>query len=72
MIVIFTKFDDRDNEAFTALQDAGQGHVEARMSCQKHAENCFQVHVNNVYNTTYPPKDHIYLRGKIIIVSCDV
>jgi hypothetical protein len=65
VIVIFTKFDALDNKAFKALKNEGLSRREAKDQAPERAVSDFEkVNLEVVYNQLYPPRGHVYLRGK--------
>lgn len=65
VIVIFTKFDALDTQAFTDLKKQGRSRKEARELAADHAISSFEgQHLEALYKRTYPPRAHIYLRGR--------
>ncbi|KAF4607471.1 hypothetical protein EYR38_001543 [Pleurotus pulmonarius] len=63
VIAIFTKFDHRDIESFMSLQEEGLEDTEAKAKAPNHAKEVFEKEfLPEIYNLSYPPQRHVYLR----------
>ncbi|KAF4585143.1 hypothetical protein EYR40_001980 [Pleurotus pulmonarius] len=63
IIAIFTKFDHRDIESFMSLQEEGLEDTEAKAKAPNHAKEVFEKEfLPEIYNLSYPPQRHVYLR----------
>ncbi|KAF9488799.1 hypothetical protein BDN71DRAFT_1533629 [Pleurotus eryngii] len=63
VIAIFTKFDHRDIESFMSLQEEGLEDAEAKAKASQHAKEVFEKeYLPDIYNLSYPPQRHVYLR----------
>ena len=69
VIAIFTKFDARDKQSFSILQDHGQSWHDAKSNAKVHAEREFQPFVVDLYKSLHCPKDHVFLRSEISDLS---
>ncbi|KAF7970945.1 hypothetical protein HWV62_22519 [Athelia sp. TMB] len=66
VIVIFTKFDAMDDKAFAELLNQGFSDDAARVQAPSHALTMFEKDIKNIlYETEYPPKGHVLLRGEL-------
>ena len=67
VIVVFTKFDARDDEAYEVLKDEGLSPDDAVVQAPIRAMKDFQKDHKNlpVFKNRYPPKAFVILRGKI-------
>ena len=64
MIVIFTKFDALDDNAFDCLEKEGFSWEEAKRQAPVRAVDNFEkVYLPRLYKSKYPPRGHVYLRG---------
>jgi hypothetical protein len=65
VIVVFTKFDAHDDEAYEALKDEGLSLDEAVMQAPIRAMKDFlENHKNlSIFKSCYPPKAFVILRG---------
>ena len=72
VILLFTKFETQDSEAFEKLQSEGKKTLEeAHALAEKSAEEKFKsTELQRFTNRKYPPKDIIYLRSKISSSVC--
>jgi hypothetical protein len=67
VIVIFTKFDALDNKAFRDLRSENYSRKEAKLLAAERATADFErMYAQEIYMKPYPPKGHIYIRGKQI------
>jgi hypothetical protein len=70
VVAIFTKFDALDDKAFDDLERAGVSFVDAKQQAALRAVADFEkVHLGRLYERRYPPKDHVYLRGTVFVLS---
>lgn len=71
VIVIFTKFDAHDDDAYEALMNEGISPNEAVNQAQSRAMEDFQKTCMSlpIFTCRYPPKTYIILRGMALIVS---
>ena len=64
VIVLFTKADMLDAHAIKHLVNNGMDVEDAAIKAPEESVARFQKNVGQqLYNTKYPPKDHIYFRG---------
>jgi hypothetical protein len=69
VIAIFTKCDALDDEAYQELEDEGIPWEDAQIQVPTRSlENFGKLHLDSLYKRRYPPKDHVYLRGKLVHV----
>jgi hypothetical protein len=70
VIVVFTKFDALDDEAYGVLKDEGLLPDEALIQAPTRAMKDFQNNSNDLplFKSHYPPKASVILRGKISLV----
>jgi hypothetical protein len=67
LIVIFTKFDALDDDAFDCLDKEGLPWEDAKQQAPVRAVADFEkVHLRSLYKSKYPPRGHVYLRGMIL------
>jgi hypothetical protein len=66
VIVVFTKFDARDDEAYEALKNEGIPPDVAVIQAPSRAIQDFQKTYMNlsIFTSRYPPKNYVILRGK--------
>jgi hypothetical protein len=70
VVVIFTKFDARDDIAYGDLREKGISAEDAKERAPARAVIDFEkVHLGGLYEKEYPPKAHIYLRGTMLLLS---
>jgi len=63
VVVIFTKLDALDSQAFKALRDKGVSRDEAKERAPGHAITTFkETYLNELCGKRYPPKGYVYLR----------
>jgi hypothetical protein len=66
VVVIFTKLDALDSQAFKALRDKGVSRDEAKERAPVHAIMTFkETYLNELCDKQYPPKGYVYLRGTV-------
>ena len=71
VIVIFTKFDARYDEAFGDLEKEGVLGEEAATLAPQRAHTDFEKKfVGALYQKEYPPKAHVYLQGQKPLLFC--
>jgi len=65
VIVVFTKFDALDDEAYEALANEGLLHQDAVMQAPTRAMEDFEKNHKNlpIFKSHYPPKAYVTLRG---------
>ena len=64
VIAVFTKFDALERKAYQDLLDADCPQEEAKTKALQHAIANFGQHLEDLYKRPYPPKSHVYLKGK--------
>ena len=66
VIVVFTKFDACDDEAYETLKDEGLSPADAVIQAPMRAMKDFQKNCRNlpIFKSRYPPKAFVILRGK--------
>jgi hypothetical protein len=70
VVVIFTKFDARDDIAYGDLREEGISVQDARERAPARAVIDFEkMHLGGLYEKEYPPRVHIYLRGTMLLLS---
>ena len=69
VIVVFTKFDARDDEAYEALKGEGLSPADAVDQAPGRAMQDFQNNCEDlpIFKSHYPPKAYVILRGKSCI-----
>ena len=69
VIVIFTKFDAQDDDAYEVLKEEGLSLEDARIQAPSRAMKDFQDNHKNlpIFKSHYPPKQYVILRGKSCI-----
>ena len=69
VIVIFTKFDAQDDEAYEALKEEGLSPAAAMIQAPSQAMKDFQDSCKDllIFRRRYPPKGYVILRGKSCI-----
>lgn len=73
VIAIFTKFDAMDDKAFTELIESGKSVDDARVQAADHAVVMFERDLRDVLDgMKYPPKAHLFLRGKLHYTDQDM
>jgi hypothetical protein len=74
VIVVFTKFDARDDEAYGALKEEGLSQDDAVNQAPSRAMRDFEKTCKDlsIFKSHYPPKAFVILRGKTfsVIVWC--
>jgi len=71
VIVIFTKFDARYDEAFGDLEKEGVLWEEAVTLAPQRAHADFEKKfLGSLYKKEYPPKAHVYLQGQKPLLFC--
>jgi hypothetical protein len=69
VVVIFTKFDARDYKAFFDLRSEGVSRTEAAKQAHVRSTADFEKEcLGLLYMQKYPPKAHVYLRGKMLFL----
>lgn len=69
VIALFTKFDALDNKAYRTLIKENISRKDARSQAPTYAVVDFEkLHLKSVYGMQYPPKSHVYLRGKLFLL----
>jgi hypothetical protein len=67
MMVIFTKFDALEDKVFSDLLYEGLPFKDAVNAAPARAIAYFKtMHLGGLYQTRYPPKGHVCLRGKML------
>lgn len=65
VVAVFTKFDALVTEAFRTLRKKKMSLKDVKAQALTHAEEAFaKEYLHLVYEKQYPPKGHLYLRGK--------
>ena len=67
VIAVFTKFDALEKKAYQDLLDEDCPREEAKTKALQHALANFQQHSEDLYKRPYPPKSHVYLKGKQLV-----
>ena len=65
VIAIFTKFDARDHNSFSRLQEQGQNWHDAKQNAEEEAEKSFQTFVADLNRSTHRPKDYVFMRSDV-------
>jgi hypothetical protein len=69
VVAIFTKFDALEDVAYQSLEDEGVSEVDARAQAPARAVNDFEkMYLDDLYRKGYPPRGHVYLRGKNFVL----
>jgi inorganic triphosphatase YgiF len=70
VIVVFTKFDACDDEAYGALKEEGLLHDDAVKQAPSQAMKDFEKTRKDlsIFKSHYPPKAFVILRGKVCFV----
>jgi len=64
VIAVFTKFDALEMKAYQDLLDEDCPQEQARIKAVDRAVTDFKHHLDCLYKRPFPPKNHVYLRGK--------
>lgn len=71
VIAIFTKFDGLVNKAYGVLKRKGLTRSAAKIQALGHAIVDFEnIYLGGIYDYRYPPKSHLYLEGKLVLLQC--
>ena len=70
VIAVFTKFDALEQKAYQELLDVDCPQDEAKTKAPQHAIANFEQHLEDLYKRPYPPKSHVYLKGKQSVLAC--